>query len=440
MTAQDFASLTETEAAGIQVFEKPPVGSWTEAFGLDTGPVSFKGAYDPEFFELEKEAVFRRSWLNVGRVEDLPRPGTYFTKELEFLNVSVLVVQGMDGEIRAFHNVCSHRGNKLMWDDFPSKESSGNCRQIACKYHGWRYGLDGEVNYVHNAPEFFDLDAEDLALPKIHCEVWAGFIFVNLDDGPRESLRQFLTPSLEKLEGYPFDKMTRQWRFGGVIESNWKIFMDAFAEIYHVPYVHSTMNNPGAPPTGIDKVPMMIPSFSAHGKHRLFTSGGPHANTVVVGPRPLDAVFKCGLFGPMVAPDIGPLGDGVNPTGVKPWGLDSWQLYPNMVLLIWAQNYYYTYHYWPINERQHRFVFDGFAVPPKNAGERLALEHTMLTVRDFAFEDAATLAATQQALQSGARDEFHLGDQEVLVRHLHTIVTNDVEAYRRELQDQWARA
>src|SRR3974377_1008713 len=168
MTATQFESLTEAEAAGIQEFEKPAPGTWTEAFGLGTGPVSFADSYDPEFYELEKEAVFKRSWLNVGRVEELPRLGSYFTKELEFLGVSILVIRGMDDQIRAFHNVCSHRGNKLMWDDYPSKESKGNCRQISCKYHGWRYDLDGQINYVHNAPEFFDLKAEDLALPPIH--------------------------------------------------------------------------------------------------------------------------------------------------------------------------------------------------------------------------------------------------------------------------------
>lgn len=434
MVVTDLTSLTEAEAAGIQVFEKPAVGSWTEALGLDKGPVSMKDSYDPEFYELEKEAVFRRSWLNVGRVDDLPRRGTYFTKELEFLGASVLVIRGMDDEIRAFHNVCSHRGNKLMWTGDPSEDSRGSCRQIACKYHGWRFALDGEVSYVHNAPEFFDLRAEDLALPKIHCEVWAGFIFVNLSPEPREGLREFLTPTVARLESYPFDKMKRMWRFGGVIDSNWKIFLDAFQEIYHVPYVHAQMNNPTAPVTGTDKVPAMVASFAAYGKHRLFTSGGHLANKNVVGPRPLDTVFNCGLFGPNDVPDIGPLGDGVNPTGVQGWGLDSWQIYPNLVVLLWAHNHYFTYHYWPVSARSHRFEFSIYAVPPETARERLALEHNMHTVRDFAFQDASTLAATQRALESGARDDFYLGDQEVLVRHLHTVVQNDVESYRRELQ------
>ena len=130
MAEPHIQGLTETEAAGIQSFEKPSAGSWTEAFGLGTGKVSFKDCYDPEFYELEKEAVFRRTWLHMGRVEHmLPRKGTYFTRELEFLGVSVLIIRGMDDEIRAFHNVCPHRGNKLMWDEYPDRESKGACRQ-----------------------------------------------------------------------------------------------------------------------------------------------------------------------------------------------------------------------------------------------------------------------------------------------------------------------
>jgi phenylpropionate dioxygenase-like ring-hydroxylating dioxygenase large terminal subunit len=436
MTTAHIQGLTETEAAGIQVFEKPAPGSWTEAFGLDTGPVSFRDCYDEEFFELEKEAVFRRSWLHMGRVEQLPRRGTYFTKELEFLGVSVLVIRGMDDEIRAFHNVCSHRGNKLMWDDYPNKESHGSCRQIACKYHGWRYDLEGQISYVHNAPEFFDLKAEDLALPKINCEVWAGFVFINLEETPRQSLSEFLGPDLAKLESYPFQKMTQRYVIESEIKANWKLYLDAFQELYHVPYVHGLMNNPAVPATGIDKVPFMVPAFSVHGKHRCMTSGGPHANKKVRAGRPVEQLFRGDFFGPFDAPDVGPLGDGVNPSGVEPWGLDSWQLYPNLVILTWCQNWYITYEYWPTSATSHKYILSGYFTKPKNATERLAQEHSLVTTKDFTMMDANTLEATQLGLMSEARDSFNLCDQEVAIRHLHKVVQEDVDAYRRELEEK----
>jgi phenylpropionate dioxygenase-like ring-hydroxylating dioxygenase large terminal subunit len=219
--------LTEGEE-GLQIFPKPAPGSWTEAFGLDTGPMSLRDIYDPEFYELEREAVFRRSWLFIGRVEQLPRNGSYFVKELPFLDVSVLVARGMDGEVRAFHNVCSHRGNKLVWSDRPAEESHGLSRQFACKYHGWRFDLDGQVSYVHNAPEFFDLESADLTLTTIHCEVWSGFVFINLDKSPRQSLREYLTPPVAALEDFPYEKMTELYQLDAVVNSNWKVYIDAY--------------------------------------------------------------------------------------------------------------------------------------------------------------------------------------------------------------------
>jgi len=258
-----FKALTDSESQGIQHFEKPAPGTWTEAYGLGKGMVSLRDCFDPEFYELEKEAVFKRSWLHMGRVEQCARPGNYFVKELKFLGVSVIVVKGMDDKIRAFHNVCSHRGNKLVWDEHPQKESSGMCRQFACKYHGWRFDLQGEINYVHNAPEFFDLSVEALHLPEIECDVWAGFIFINLEKEPRQSLQEFLGPELMKLESYPFHKLTQKYVLESDIAANWKLYMDAFQELYHVPFVHGLMNNPAVPATGIDKVPFMVPASTA---------------------------------------------------------------------------------------------------------------------------------------------------------------------------------
>src|SRR5919201_5644282 len=117
-------------------FPKPAEGSWTEHYPeLGTGFMSYDDSISPEFYELEREAIFRRAWLNVGRVEQLPRRGSYFTKEMHAAKTSVVIVRGKDDQVRAFHNICRHRGNKLVWDDDPREETSGFCRQFTCKYH-----------------------------------------------------------------------------------------------------------------------------------------------------------------------------------------------------------------------------------------------------------------------------------------------------------------
>jgi glycine betaine catabolism A len=172
-------------------YPKPAEGSWTEHYPeLGTGPVDYEDSISPEHFELERKAIFARAWLNVGRVEQLPRVGSYFTKEIAVARTSVVVVRGKDSTIRAFHNMCRHRGNKLVWQDYPTEEVSGTCRQFTCKYHGWRYDLDGALNYVQQESEFFDLDHSDYGLVAVQCDKWEGFVFVNLDRDNNVSLSE----------------------------------------------------------------------------------------------------------------------------------------------------------------------------------------------------------------------------------------------------------
>src|SRR5215831_5566751 len=110
------ASSPNTKGRPVPHFVKPAAGSWTAQYPeLGTGPVDYTDSIDPAYYEAEREAVFRRTWLNVGRVERVARPGNYFTKELAVLGTSLVIVKGTDGQIRAFHNVCRHRGNKLVW-------------------------------------------------------------------------------------------------------------------------------------------------------------------------------------------------------------------------------------------------------------------------------------------------------------------------------------
>src|SRR6516164_3427171 len=111
-------------------YAKPAEGSWTAHYGLGLGPVSYEDSISPEFFEAEREAVFKRVWLNVGRIEQLPRVGAYFTKQIDAARTSVILVRDRDDQVRAFHNICRHRGNKLVWNDNPDEEVSGFCRQF----------------------------------------------------------------------------------------------------------------------------------------------------------------------------------------------------------------------------------------------------------------------------------------------------------------------
>src|SRR5215475_11575090 len=289
-------------------FPKPSEGSWTERYPeLGTAPISYEDSISPEFHQLESEAIFKRAWLNVGRVEQLPRNGSYFTKELAVAKTSVVIVRDQDGQIRAFHNSCRHRGNKLVWTDFPRQETSGSCRQFVCKYHRWRYELDGTCSFVQQEGEFFDLDKADYGLVPVHCEVWSGFIFVHLADKPSQTLTEFLGPMISAIDGYPFHLQTERFYYRATVGSNWKLFMDAFQEFYHAPVLHAKQSPIAAKPE-VQAMGFEGLHYEIDGPHRLVTTyGGQGWRLPPEMLKPMETVTRSGLFGPWDAPDIGPL-------------------------------------------------------------------------------------------------------------------------------------
>ena len=417
-------------------FPKPREGSWTQHYGLDTEPVSYEGAISPEYYEAEREAVFKRSWLHVGRVDQLPRNGSYFTKELEVADTSIVVVRDLEGQIRAFHNICRHRGNKLVWTDFPREETSGNCRQFVCKYHGWKYDLDGSCSFVQQEGEFFDLDKGDFGLVPVHCDVWEGWIFVHLADEPSQSLRDFLGPMVTALEGYPIHLMTERRVYRVDVKANWKLFVDAAQEFYHAPVLHARQTPPAfaipAQEAGFE-----APYYAIDGLHGVVSTGGIRAWELPDDKRKrMEVVTRSGLFGAWDMPDIGPLPPGVNPGGCDPWGMDSYQIFPNFLIGIWGQNWLMSYTYWPKSHNSHRFEATLHFVPAKTAREHLAHEMAGVSFKEYLLQDCNTLEATQSMLESGVVEHFPLGDQEILCRRLIRQTDRWVEDYLSKQQGE----
>jgi phenylpropionate dioxygenase-like ring-hydroxylating dioxygenase large terminal subunit len=419
-------------------YAKPAEGSWTEHYPeLGTGPMNSEDSVSPEYYELEREAVFKKAWLNVGRVEELPRNGSFFTKELVAANTSVIVARDLKGEIHAFHNICRHRGNKLVWTDFPNEETRGNCRQFTCKYHMWSYDLDGALTRVPQEDEFFDFDKATYGLIPVHCDVWNGFIFVNVADEPEQSLTDFLGPMVHKLDTYPFHEMSERYAYRAAVGSNWKLFMDAFQEFYHAPYLHGGQT-PRKFTDMIQEFGFEAPYYEIDGPHRVVSTGGVRGEDQPKDMiKPIEEKLRSGLFGAWEHPELSideQAVPGVNPGGSNPWGLDSYNLWPNFVILIWAGGWYLTYHYWPTAVNSHVFEANLYFVPAKDATERLAHELARVSFKDYGLQDANTLEATQKMLESRVITEYLLNDQEVLCRHLHKESRDAVEAYKRELE------
>ena len=414
-------------------FPKPAEGSWTEHYPhLSTEPSSYADSISPEFYELERKAIFEKTWLNLGRVEQLPRVGSYFTKEIDAAGTSIVVVRSGADEYRAFHNICRHRGNKLVWNDFPKEETSGVCRNFTCKYHGWRYDLEGELTFVQQEQEFFGLDKADYPLASVQIDTWEGWIFVNLDPDNTTGLREYMGALGKGLEGYPFEKMTQVHKYRAEIGSNWKLFIDAFTEFYHAPVLHvrQAVNEESEK---LSKYGYEALHYELDGPHGVVSSWGgmsPPKDLSMV--KPIERELRSGLFGPWDAPDIGldHTLPAQNLANSPVWGLDSYLFFPNWMLLVWKPNWLLTYHYWPTSYNTHIFEGTCYFVPPKNGKERLAQELAVVTFKEYGLQDGNTLEATQRMIESNTPvKEFPLNDQEIMIRHLHTTVQNMVAEY-----------
>jgi hypothetical protein len=206
--------------------------------------------------------------------------------------------------------------------------------------------------------------------------------------------------------------------------------MDAFAEFYHAPVLHAKQSRERYAAAG-QRLGFEAPHYRIDGPHRLVSTAG--VRNWEMGDeavKPSEVITRGGLFGPWEQPDLGEMPPGVNPGRCNPWGLDSFQLFPNFAVLIWSQGWYLTYHYWPTSYSTHIFEGNVYFLPARTARERIAHEMTAVTFKEFALQDGNTLEATQISLETRAVERFHLNDQEILLRHLHKTVRDWVDRYR----------
>ncbi|TDI60288.1 MAG: aromatic ring-hydroxylating dioxygenase subunit alpha [Alphaproteobacteria bacterium] len=188
----------------------------------------------PDFMQLEADYVWAKVW-NIGAwAAEIPGIGDYVVHQLG--KDSILMVRQTDGGVKAFHNVCTHRGNRLVYGE------NGTTEKFACSYHGWQYELDGTLSYVQDADDFpLGNPCGVRNLAEIRCELWAGFVWYNMDVGC-EPLDDFLGEVKEIFDRYDMDKMVRVGYQIAEIPCNWKSIHDNFCESYHLPTTHPELS------------------------------------------------------------------------------------------------------------------------------------------------------------------------------------------------------
>ena len=185
------------------------------------------------FYRREIDRIFMKVWNFLGRVEQVPHPGDYFT--VDFAGVSLIVVRDDGGEVRAFANTCRHRGSELL-------AGSGRCKAIVCPYHSWTYALDGRLVGAPEMEQSVGFRKEDNGLIALRLETWGGFIFVNFDRNAAP-LEAYLGGMMETIAPYRLDDMALTRRREYVMDCNWKLFVENAKESYHIKTVHKKTIN-----------------------------------------------------------------------------------------------------------------------------------------------------------------------------------------------------
>ena len=389
-----------------------------DAYIMETGKVDLGVYHSDERFEAEKE-IFGRVWLNVAETAEIPNAGDWIVREVAVRSTSLILVRGKDDQIRAFHNVCAHRGMKLVWDE------KGRGGKFACPYHAWTFNSSGDLINIPDEGCFQHVDKQASGLTPIRCESWEGLIFVNLDAKGTQTLGEYLGPIKDRLKGLPFASYPYTARVGSMIEANWKLAIEAQCEAYHVRALHartvskmlSSKDNPYVHPLKTEFL----------GAHRM--GSVPRNPEFELTPEKLVQAFSFMNAQQMVIADTGAQDKpeetfaghpDINPAQSNVWGNDQFVLYPHFIFHL-SIGGWWLHRFWPISADKCYWEAVYHFERPQSLRNRMAVQYSLALNRDTLMEDNLALVQQQSVMKSGAKKIVQFGEQEMLCKHLAAV-------------------
>lgn len=400
-----------SEPRSASIAEK---GTFTERANLSTGPVPMEPYRSEEFYSLERERVFRRSWLILAREEELPHTGDFIRKEIEVCGVSVILTRLKSGDIKAFYNVCSHRGNQLVIGE------AGNASRLICRYHNWTYANDGRLLGIPDEASFFAVDKKKCGLTPIACEVWQGWVFINLTPEPEVSLLEFLGELGGFISGLRYLNASTPVVVQADLDCNWKVISDAFSESYHIPALHpETIAATFASP---DNPFAHVLDAKFFGPHRYVSMYG-NSDYIPDADHKVEALaYSLSETGSVIAAAANDsvaeflAHPAVNPTRSNSWAMDVVHIWPNLHIDM-GPGGFWTHQFWPLSHERTRHEIRFYVPEPTNIRERFQQEAYVARVSEVLLEDLSNVARTQRGLASRGKNFMQLQDNEVLIRH-----------------------
>ena len=343
---------------------------------------------EQDWYDVEQDAVFKRSWQWVCHGEKLREPGAYVTTEIA--GQPVCVVRDQEGALRAFYNVCKHRAHALL-------SGEGTTRRIMCPYHAWTYDLTGQLRRAPQTEHLASFDVGEICLDRVQVEEFCGFVFVNLD--PEAAPLATVSGGLgaEILHWAPdIERLTFAHRLTYDIKSNWKNVVDNFLECYHCPTAHKDFC------TLVDMDTYKVTTHGIYSSH--MAEAGKTANRAYA----------------------------VDQATVKDHAV--WWLWPNTCLMRYpGRGNFIVLHVIPVGPDRTLETYDFFletAEPNETEVEAIRYLDTVLQAEDIAIVESVQRGMATPAFTQGriVHDPAGSGASEHAVHHFHGLV---LEAYAR---------
>lgn len=390
-----------------------------------------------EFMRLEWERVWTKVWLLGTRLLDIPEAGDYAVTEIG--RESILIVRQRDGGVRAFYNVCQHRGNRLRACGLGT---TGESLSFKCQYHHWEYNLDGTYRRIPDI-DTFPQGRPPYALTEVSCDTWGGFVWFTLNEHP-EPLREFLDPMPQHLDPYHFDRMVQTRDITIEWDCNWKASVDAFNESYHVQGIHPQLL------WYLHDLDIQIDCYGRHSRYLIpFATLSPRVRTPNTIPDPIKLIMKSAGMDP--ADYDGKIAD--IRRDVQQWkrkhgkaqGRDYSQLnddqltddyhyliFPNLSLNVHADDF------WIFRQRPHptdpdkmfydimtyELVPEGEEWPERTEHKRW--KHGDKSIGLVLDQDAQNLPTVQAGMHSRGFKGLWVGKQELRIRHFHKVIDEHI--------------
>ena len=374
------ASLTPAEFTAIK-------GGYDDA-AVRSHSIDTRCYLEPRFLRIEREQIFRRSWQFVCHEEKLREPGSYVALEIE--GQSVVALRNRDGQLRAFYNVCKHRGHELLFGE-------GRTRRIPCPYHAWTYDLDGGLVNAPRSEHIENFERKSICLDAVQIETFCHLVFVNLDPDAAPLAEQSGELGNEVMSYAPdLARLTFAARLTYNIRANWKSVVDNFLECYHCPVAHKGFSS-------------MIDMDS----YRVETQG---------------------IYSSHMAKARAGANNAYNIDNATVTDHAVWFLWPNMTLMRYpGRGNFMVWRFYPLGPEETYEIFDFFfetAEPTDDEREALRFIDEVLQPEDIGLVESVQRGMHTPAFNSGRYmvDADGSGMSEHAVHHFHGLL---LDAYAR---------